>query len=213
MSCCSSGCVFPAPLPSSPCRNRSCRPRAQNGIRRAFSASFRKPKRTWNRSMRGVPSFLARCPDRLPCQPRQDRYGRRNLHAQRRPPGTRCRARHRARRHRDQEPRIEGNGRGDRARPPSGCSRPTRATSRQRSSRSSTPAMIDRLTLTPKAIAAMADGLRQIAALPDPIGEITEAEEAALGHQGRPGCACRSAWSPSSTSPAPTSPPTRRACA
>jgi glutamate-5-semialdehyde dehydrogenase len=34
-------------------------------------------------------------------------------------------------------------------------------------------AMVDRLTLTPKVIAAMADGLRQIAALPDPIGEIT----------------------------------------
>jgi glutamate-5-semialdehyde dehydrogenase len=35
-------------------------------------------------------------------------------------------------------------------------------------------AMIDRLTLTPKGIAAMADGLRQIAAMPDPIGEITQ---------------------------------------
>ncbi len=34
-------------------------------------------------------------------------------------------------------------------------------------------AAIDRLTLTPKTIAAMADGLRQIAALPDPIGEIS----------------------------------------
>ena len=34
-------------------------------------------------------------------------------------------------------------------------------------------AMIDRLTLTPKVIAAMADGLRQIAALPDPIGRIS----------------------------------------
>ncbi len=33
-------------------------------------------------------------------------------------------------------------------------------------------AMTDRLTLTPKLIAAMADGLRQIAALPDPIGEV-----------------------------------------
>ena len=33
-------------------------------------------------------------------------------------------------------------------------------------------AMIDRLTLTPKTIAAMADGLRQIIALPDPIGRI-----------------------------------------
>jgi glutamate-5-semialdehyde dehydrogenase len=35
-------------------------------------------------------------------------------------------------------------------------------------------AMIDRLTLTPKGIAAMADGLRQIAAMPDPIGGITQ---------------------------------------
>jgi len=34
-------------------------------------------------------------------------------------------------------------------------------------------AAIDRLTLTPKTIVAMADGLRQIAALPDPIGEIS----------------------------------------
>jgi glutamate-5-semialdehyde dehydrogenase len=34
-------------------------------------------------------------------------------------------------------------------------------------------ASIDRLTLTPKTIAAMADGLRQIAALPDPVGEIS----------------------------------------
>jgi glutamate-5-semialdehyde dehydrogenase len=34
-------------------------------------------------------------------------------------------------------------------------------------------AMIDRLTLTPKGVAAMADGLRQIAALPDPIGRMT----------------------------------------
>jgi len=34
-------------------------------------------------------------------------------------------------------------------------------------------AAIDRLTLKPKTIATMADGLRQIAALPDPIGEIS----------------------------------------
>jgi glutamate-5-semialdehyde dehydrogenase len=33
-------------------------------------------------------------------------------------------------------------------------------------------AMIDRLTLTEKRIAAMADGVRQVAALPDPVGEI-----------------------------------------
>ena len=34
-------------------------------------------------------------------------------------------------------------------------------------------AMIDRLTLTPKSVSAMADGLRQIAQLPDPVGEIS----------------------------------------
>jgi glutamate-5-semialdehyde dehydrogenase len=34
-------------------------------------------------------------------------------------------------------------------------------------------AMVDRLTLTPRSITAMADGLRQIAALPDPIGRIS----------------------------------------
>ncbi|MDH5528102.1 MAG: glutamate-5-semialdehyde dehydrogenase [Nitrospirota bacterium] len=33
-------------------------------------------------------------------------------------------------------------------------------------------AMLDRLALTPERIASMADGLRQIAALPDPVGEI-----------------------------------------
>jgi len=35
-------------------------------------------------------------------------------------------------------------------------------------------ALIDRLTLTPKGIATMADGLEQIAALPDPVGAITD---------------------------------------
>ncbi len=34
------------------------------------------------------------------------------------------------------------------------------------------PAFVDRLTLTPKTIAAMAEGLEQIAALRDPVGEI-----------------------------------------
>ena len=34
-------------------------------------------------------------------------------------------------------------------------------------------AFVDRLLLTPKIIAAMAEGLEQIAALPDPVGEIT----------------------------------------
>jgi glutamate-5-semialdehyde dehydrogenase len=35
-------------------------------------------------------------------------------------------------------------------------------------------AFVDRLTLTPKSIQAMADGLDQVAALPDPVGEITD---------------------------------------
>ena len=42
-------------------------------------------------------------------------------------------------------------------------------------------AMIDRLTLTPKGIAAMADGLRQIAGMPDPIGEITRLKKRPSG--------------------------------
>ncbi len=36
------------------------------------------------------------------------------------------------------------------------------------------PAMIDRLTLTAKGVRNMAEGLSQIAALPDPVGEITD---------------------------------------
>src|SRR6476659_3637101 len=35
-------------------------------------------------------------------------------------------------------------------------------------------AFVDRLALNPERIAAMADGLRQVAALPDPVGEITD---------------------------------------
>jgi glutamate-5-semialdehyde dehydrogenase len=42
-------------------------------------------------------------------------------------------------------------------------------------------AMIDRLTLTPRGIAAMADGLRQIAALPDPIGKVTRMKKRPSG--------------------------------
>ncbi len=34
-------------------------------------------------------------------------------------------------------------------------------------------AMVDRLALTPKVIKGMADGLREVAALPDPVGEVT----------------------------------------
>jgi glutamate-5-semialdehyde dehydrogenase len=43
------------------------------------------------------------------------------------------------------------------------------------------PALIDRLTLNEKIIAAMADGLRQIAKLPDPIGAISELKQQPSG--------------------------------
>ncbi len=36
------------------------------------------------------------------------------------------------------------------------------------------PALLDRLELTDQRISAMADGLREVAALPDPVGEITD---------------------------------------
>jgi glutamate-5-semialdehyde dehydrogenase len=42
-------------------------------------------------------------------------------------------------------------------------------------------AMIDRLTLTPARIEAMADGLRQLAALPDPIGDVVRGSTLANG--------------------------------
>lgn len=45
------------------------------------------------------------------------------------------------------------------------------------------PALLDRLTLTPAGIAAMAAGLEQIAALPDPIGEITNMQTRPSGIQ------------------------------
>lgn len=44
-------------------------------------------------------------------------------------------------------------------------------------------AAVDRLTLTPKRIAAAAEGLRQVAALPDPVGEVREASERPNGLQ------------------------------
>src|SRR5499427_3932158 len=41
--------------------------------------------------------------------------------------------------------------------------------------------MIDRLTLSPKVIAAMADGLRQIVTLPDPVGQVIGTRERPSG--------------------------------
>jgi glutamate-5-semialdehyde dehydrogenase len=44
-------------------------------------------------------------------------------------------------------------------------------------------AMIDRLTLTAKSVEAMAQGLEQVAALPDPVGEITDMKRRPSGIQ------------------------------
>jgi len=45
------------------------------------------------------------------------------------------------------------------------------------------PAFVDRLTLTGKTVQAMADGLVEIAALPDPVGEITDLRHRPTGIQ------------------------------
>jgi glutamate-5-semialdehyde dehydrogenase len=45
----------------------------------------------------------------------------------------------------------------------------------------SSEAMIDRLTLTAERVAAMADGLRQLAALPDPVGDVVRGSTLANG--------------------------------
>jgi glutamate-5-semialdehyde dehydrogenase len=44
-------------------------------------------------------------------------------------------------------------------------------------------ALVDRLTLTEKSVEAMADGVRQVAALPDPIGEIVDLRSRPSGFQ------------------------------
>ena len=44
-------------------------------------------------------------------------------------------------------------------------------------------AFVDRLALNPERVAAMADGLRQVAALPDPVGEITDLKYRPTGIQ------------------------------
>ena len=44
-------------------------------------------------------------------------------------------------------------------------------------------AMIDRLTLTAKGVAAMATGLEQVAALPDPVGDASPAPAAGANAQ------------------------------
>ena len=69
------------------------------------------------------------------------------------------------------------------------CQGPRRATA------AGLPApMVDRLKLTPKIIETVAQGCEQIAAMPDPIGEITACGSSpAASASAR--CACRSACS------------------
>ena len=59
----------------------------------------------------------------------------------------------------------------------------TRATSPRRKAAGSDAAFVDRLTLTPASIAAMAEGLEQIAALRDPVGEISDLQYRPTGIQ------------------------------
>ena len=87
----------------------------------------------------------------------------------------RAAARHaRPRRHGGEERGAGRDGRGD---PPRrGEARSPRTPTDVAAARAAgqDAAFVDRLTLTPKTIAAMAEGLEQIAALPDPVGEITD---------------------------------------
>ena len=59
-------------------------------------------------------------------------------------------------------------------------------------------ALLDRLTLTEARIAEMAKGVREIADLHDPVGEVVEGWTLENGLEVRRS-GCRSAWSPSST--------------
>ena len=64
-------------------------------------------------------------------------------------------------------------------------------------------ALLDRLALDPKRLEAVAQGLEDIAALPDPVGRVLADGPAPTGWIS-PGSACRSASSASSTRAGPT---------
>ena len=52
------------------------------------------------------------------------------------------------------------------------------------------PALLDRLALSDKTLGLMAEGLRQIAALPDPVGSVTATSLRPMACASRR-CACR----------------------
>ena len=63
--------------------------------------------------------------------------------------------------------------------------------------------MLDRLALTPQRIEAMAKGIRDVAALPDPVGRVRATSSVPMASSSRRP-PCRWASSPSSMSPGPT---------
>ena len=64
-------------------------------------------------------------------------------------------------------------------------------------------AFLDRLMLDPKRVEAMAKGLEEIAALPDPVGSVIATGRGPTASRSS-ACACRSASSASSTRAGPT---------
>ena len=72
--------------------------------------------------------------------------------------------------------------------------------------------LLDRLALDPQRVADVAQALRDVAALPDPVGEVVRGSTLANGLQIRQ-VGCRWAWWAWSTRPARTSPSTRPASA
>ena len=70
-------------------------------------------------------------------------------------------------------------------------------------------ALLDRLRLDEGRVAAMARGVREIVALPDPVGEVVDGSGCPTGSTCA-GCASPSAWWPSSTRRGPTSRSTPR---
>ena len=70
-------------------------------------------------------------------------------------------------------------------------------------------AMIDRLTLSDSVIASMAQGLKEVAALPDPVGEVTVHVASAQRPFGGAPAHTLGVSSALSTNPGPTSPWTR----
>jgi hypothetical protein len=73
--------------------------------------------------------------------------------------------------------------------------------------------MLDRLTLSEKGVDSMAEGVEQVATLPDPIGEMSEIQVPPFRHPGRQDARAARRRSASFTKPGRTSPPMPPRCA